>query len=235
MIAIDETVPGGAARSFVLRRTQVLRLTAGGPGANASTLLFAADRTLERLCVPDTLKAQMQVRVRPPMVLMSDAGRALACVTGSSLDWHDAIGGHSTDAHLERFGPSDYAADRNAWRQSARAGLLDELAKWDLGCRDLHATVNFFSAVVPGDDARGSLTWRPDHSTSGDWVDLRAETDVVVVLSTAPHPLDPAPAWAPAPVHLSVRAGTAPDEDDPSRTFRAESARALAETERTAA
>lgn len=235
MTTLDETVPGGAARSFVLRRTQVLRLTAGGQGANASTLLFAADRPSERLCVPDTLKAQMQARVRPPMVLMSDAGRALVSVIGSTLDWHDAIGGHSTDAHLARFGPSDYATDRNGWRQSARAGLLDELAKWDLDRRDLHASVNFFSAVVPGDDERGSLVWRPDHSTAGDWVDLRAETDVLVVLSTALHPLDPAPAWAPAPVHLSVRPGAAPGQDDPSRSFRAESARALAETERTAA
>lgn len=233
--AITETVPGGAARSFVLRRTQVLRLTAGGVGANASTLLFAADRPLERLCVPDTLKAQMQVRVRPPMVLMSDAGRGLASLVGSSLDWHDAVSGHSTDAHVARFGPSDYQSDRNAWRQSARAGLLDELAKWDLGRRDLHATVNFFSAVVPADDDRGSLTWRPDHCADGDWVDLRAETDVLVVLSTAPHPLDPADEWAPAPVHLSVRPGTAPGPDDPSRTFRDESGRALAETERSTA
>jgi urea carboxylase-associated protein 2 len=234
-VRLDETVPGGAARSFLLRRAQVLRLTAEGAGANASTLLFAADRTLERLCVPDTLKAQMQVRVRPPMVLMSDAGRGLASVTGSSLDWHDAIGGHSCDAHLTRFGASSYATDRNAWRQSARAGLLDELAKWDLGRRDLHPTVNFFSAVVPGDDDRGTLAWRPGHSTAGDWVELRAETDLLVVLSTAPHPLDPTPVWQPAPVSLHVRPGRAPGADDPSRTFRAESARALAETERTAA
>jgi urea carboxylase-associated protein 2 len=235
MTALDETVPGGAARSFLLRRTQVLRLTAAGSGANASTLLFAADRLSERLCVPDTLKAQMQARVRPPMVLMSDAGRALTSVIGSSLDWHDAISGHSLDVHLSRFGPSDYATDRNGWRQSARAGLLDELAKWDLGRRDLHASVNFFSAVVPADDARGTLAWRPDHSTAGDWVDLRAETDVLVVLSTAPHPLDPAAVWEPASVHLSVRPGAAPGEDDPSRSFRAESARALNETERSVA
>lgn len=234
-MSLSETVPGGAARSFVLRRTQVLRMTAQAAGANASTLLFAADRTVERLCVPDTLKAQMQVRIRPPMVLMSDAGRALVSVTGSSLDWHDAIGGHSCDAHLARFGPSSYATDRNAWRQSARAGLLDELAKWDLGRRDLHPTVNLFSAVVPADDARGTLAWRPDHSAAGDWVDLRAETDVLVVLSTAPHPLDPTTVWRPAPVSLQVSDGRAPAEDDPSRTFRAESARALAETERTAA
>lgn len=235
MSRLDEIVPGGAARSVVLRRHDRLRLTAEAAGANVSTLLFPTDRLLERLCVPDTLKAQMQVRVRPPMVLMSDAGRALASVVGSSLDWHDAISGHSTDAHLARFGPSDYARDRNAWRQSARAGLLDELAKHGLGERDLHATVNFFTAVVPADDDRGSLAWRPGHTAPGDWVELRAETEVLVVLSTSPHPLDPSPTWDPAAVHLQVRPGDAPGENDASRTFRDEAARALAETERTAA
>jgi uncharacterized protein len=232
---LAETVPGGAARSFVLRRHTLLRLEADGPGACASTLLYAADRLAERLCVPDTLKAQMQVRIRPPMALMSDAGRALASVTGSSLDWHDALSGHSTDRHVARYGPTSYQQHRNGWRQSARAGLLDELAKWDLGERDLHATVNFFCAVVPSDDDRGSLSWRPGHCTAGDWVQLRAETDVLVVLSTAPHPLDPATEWRPAGVRLTTRAGATPGADDPTRTFRAESARSLAETERSVA
>src|SRR2546427_4307094 len=69
------------------------------------------------------------------MVLMSDLGRALCSVTGSSLDWHDAVTGHSLDRHVERFGPSDYATHGNEWRRSAPALLLDELATLGLGRR----------------------------------------------------------------------------------------------------
>ncbi|MDI2132881.1 urea amidolyase associated protein UAAP1 [Yinghuangia seranimata] len=229
-------IAAGAAWTVRLGRHRSLRLTCLDDGANASVLMFAAADPLERLNVPDTLKAQMSACVRPPMVLMSDMGRALASVTGSSLDWHDAVTGHSTDALVEaRFGPSSYAADRNGWRRSARAGLLDELWKHGLGKRDLHATVNLFSKVVPGGDERGSLAFEPGHAATGDWVELRAEQDLLVVLSTAPHPMDPTPVWAPARLRADVAAVPAPGADDASRRFRAESGRALAETERSLA
>jgi hypothetical protein len=46
------------------------------------------------------------------MVLMSDAGRALLSLTGSSLNWHDALTGHSTQDQVEKkHGPSSSAAD----------------------------------------------------------------------------------------------------------------------------
>ncbi|HEX2313775.1 MAG TPA: urea amidolyase associated protein UAAP1 [Thermomonospora sp.] len=223
-------VPGGAAWSVVLRRHRALRLECLGDAANAAVLLYAADGPLERLNVPDTLKAQMSARITPPMVLMSDLGRALCSVTGSSLDWHDAITGHSLDVHVP--GPSTYALHRNAWRRSARAGLLAELWKHGLGERDLHATVNFFTKVAPSGDERGTLAYVPGHASAGDWVDLRAEQDVLVVLSTSPHPM--AGGWAPAGVRATVRPVPAPGADDPSRTFREESARALEQAERTA-
>lgn len=231
---LREHVPGGAAWSLSLHRHELLRLEVQAADACVSLLLHPVGRLLERLCVPDTMKAQMQARVRPPMVLMSDAGRALASMVGSSLDWHDCLCGHSTDALVRsRYGPSDYGTDRNSWRQSARAGLLDELAKHGLGSRDLAPTVNLFSKVVPAGDDRGTLRFVPGHSSAGDWVELRAELDVLVVLSTAPHPLDPRPEWAPAPLEITLRRTAPPGLQDPSRTFRPESGRALVESERT--
>ncbi|WP_431975854.1 urea amidolyase associated protein UAAP1 [Micromonospora haikouensis] len=227
-------VPGGAAWSLTLARGSTLRLEAQGADAVASMLLYAADDRWERLNVPDTLKAQMSARIHPPMVLMSDMGRALASVTGSSSDWHDAITGHSVNADLARFGPSDYGRDRNGWRRSARSLLLDELYAHGLGERDLHATVNWFVKVRPGGDERGTLGYVPGHTTAGDWVCLRAEQDLLVVFATAPHPLDPAAHWRPAGVRAVVAPGDPAPADDPSRAFRAESARALAAAERSA-
>jgi uncharacterized protein YcgI (DUF1989 family) len=196
--------------------------------ACVSTLLFAAHDPLERLNVPDTLKAQMSGCVKPPMVLMSDLGRALCSVTGSSLPWHDAITGYSLDRQVEeRYGRSDYATHGNDWRRSARRLLLDELATLGLGRPDLHATVNWFVKVAPAGDAAGSLRYAPGHAGPGDWVSLRAEQDVLIVLATAPHPLDPAPKWAPGSVRMSVQPVGPAGPDDPSRTFRPESARAM--------
>lgn len=222
MSLLRHEIPGGAAWSLLLRSGRELRLTADENGANCSTLLFAFDR-VDRLNVPDTLKAQSSACIRPPMVLMSDRGTALASVTGSTLNWHDAIAGHSLDAHAAAHGPSDYQADRNAWRRSARHGFLSELRKHGMDAMDLHACVNFFSKVAVDD--HGSLSFVSGHSSAGDWVTLRAEQDLLVVCSTAPHPMDPT--WAPAPVCAEVRDVPRWEADDPSVLFRAASARAL--------
>jgi hypothetical protein len=232
-VAYSIEVPGGAAESLRLRRHRTLTLHALGPGANVAMLIYALEDPTERLNVPDTLKAQMSARIKSPMALMSDMGRALASVTGSSLDWHDAITGHSLPEAVEaRFGPSSYAADRNAWRRSARHGLLDELWKHGLGARDLHANINFFTKVAPAGDERGTLVYVPGHADAGDWVTLRAEIDLLVILSTAPHPLDPAESWDPAGVRIDVAEAPAPGPDDPTRRWREESGRALDLAER---
>jgi uncharacterized protein len=234
--AYEYEVPGGAADSLRLRRHRELTLTCLGAGANVAMLIYALDNPLDRLNVPDTLKAQMSARIAAPTVLISDMGRALASVTGSSLDWHDAITGHSLDQHVEdRFGPSSYAADSNGWRRSARAGLLDELWKHGLDARDLHANINWFTKVGPAGDGRGSLEYASGHAAAGDWVTLRAQLDLLVVFSTAPHRLDPARDWNPAGVRLAITAAARPGPGDPSRALRAECARALELSERSVA
>lgn len=222
-------VPGGASWSVRLQPGDRLCLTARGDAPCASMLCFAADDPLERLNVPDTLKAQMACRIAPPMVLMSDMGRALLSVESSTVDWHDALTGHSLQDDVDsRYGATTYQSARNDWRLAARTGLLDELAKHGLGPRDLHATVNWFVKAVPAGDDRGTLTAVRDHAGAGDQVTVRADIAVLVVLSTAPHPWDSRPRWAPAAVSAAVASGPVAGEDDASRTFRAESARALA-------
>ncbi|MGY1810340.1 DUF1989 domain-containing protein [Blastococcus sp. SYSU D00669] len=221
---LEHDIPAASAWSLELRAGRVLRLTALDDGAVCSVLLYAHRHPVDRLNVPDTLKAQMSARIAPPMVLMSDRGTALASVTGSSLDWHDCLTGHSLDPHVAAFGPSSYGTDRNGWRRSARAGLLAELRKHGRGPADLHATVNFFAKVAIGAD--GGFTHVPDHARAGDWVTLRAEQDLLLVASTAPHPLSTT--WAPGAVRAVVEPGAPYGDDDPSVTFRTESARALA-------
>ena len=218
-------IPGSAAWSTPVRAGRLVTLTALGDDANATLLLYGPDR-LDRLNVPDTMKAQMSACIRPPMVLMSDRGLALASVVASTQDWHDSLTGFGHDAHLERFGPSSYAEHRNDWRRSARLGLVSELTKHGLGEVDLHGAVNLFSKVAITADSRASLAWVPGHTSAGDQVVLRTELDLLLVLSTAPHPLSTTE-YAPAGVLVEVTVAPPAEEDDPSWLIRDESARAL--------
>jgi len=224
-MSYQHDIPGGAAWSFPVRAGRLVTLTALGADANATLLLFGPDR-LDRLNVPDTMKSQMSACVKAPMVLMSDRGVGLASVVSSSLDWHDCLSGFGHDRHLARFGPSAYATNGNDWRRSARTGLLSELAKHGLGEADLHGCVNFFSKVGIADDGRATMSYVPGHATAGDTVTLRTEQDVLLVLSTGPHPLSAA-GYGPAGVRVEVATSPPVRPDDPSLTFRDESARAL--------
>ncbi|HET6298803.1 MAG TPA: DUF1989 domain-containing protein [Kribbella sp.] len=216
-------LPGGAAWSAPARAGTLITLTALAAGANASVLIIGADR-LDRLNIPDTLKSQMSARIKSSMVLMSDRGTALATVISSSLDWHDCLGGFGHDRHLERFGRSSYAKDANDWRRSARTGLISELTKHGFGEADVHGCINFFSKV--GIDSGATLAFVPDHAAAGDNVVLRAEQDLLLFISTAPHPLSNQP-WPPGGVAVEI---SADDGLAPHLELRDEAVRALEQT-----
>ncbi len=227
----EEHVPGGGLWSAVLRRHRVLRLTDPGGGANVSLMAWNASAVSDRLNLPDTLKAQYAAKLTRGHVLMSDMGRALLSITADAVGWHDPLGGHSDAADVRtKYGERTYQEARNGWYRNAHDNFLVEAGKHGLGPRDLAANVNFFSRLDAGED--GSLTFHAGNSSAGDSVDLRAETAVLIVLTTCQHPLDPHPQYAPKPVQLSVLSGPPPGPDDFCRNFRAENQRAFTLTER---
>jgi urea carboxylase-associated protein 2 len=230
-LLFEEGLPGGAMWSHVLGRHQVLRVTDVEGGANVALLLYNADQPLERYNMPDTLKAQHTAFLTKGRVLYSDMGRVLCSMIEDSCGWHDTIAGIG-DAQLvhQKYGEKRYQEHRNAWHRNTRDELLTELAKWGLGARDLVPNVNLFSKVSA--DAEGKLNYVIGHSKPGACVELRAEMNVLCVLSTCQHPLDPSTAYAPKPVKLQVYLGEAPGPDDVCRTSRPENARGFINTER---
>lgn len=229
-VLFSERVPGGAHWSWRLPRGTTLRLTALGDDANLSLVLYSAQEKLERYSMPDSLKAQHTAHYTRGHVLMSDMGRAMASITHDSLGWHDPLG-LLLDARrtAEKYGQRNYQSARNDMYRPAREGLLVEIGKYGLSKRDLITPVNFFSRVTVNEE--GSLQFIAGHSKAGDYVDLRLDMDVIVAVSAAPHPLDPASEYDPADIGIALwRSGPAPDNDY-CRAFRGENARALHNTD----
>jgi urea carboxylase-associated protein 2 len=226
----SETLPGGASWSRVCRRATALTLIDLEGGANVALLLYRASDPLERYCMPDTLKAQHVSRLAAGVALYSDMGRVLASMTHDTCGWHDTITGHATAGHVAaRWGAVSYQEARNDRRRSARDGLLVELAKHGLGRRDLVANVNLFTKVAVGE--QGELEFVAGNSRAGASVTLRFELDVLVVLCSAPHPLDPVAEWRPRPVRLQLDAVAVAGDADAVRTACAENGRGFAATE----
>ena len=78
----------------------------------------------------------------------------------------------------------------------------------------------------------GGMHFQRGNSRAGDYVELRAEMNVLTVLNTCPHPLDPNPKYQPKPVKLTLRKVAPPGPDDPCRLSRPENTRGFVLTER---
>ncbi len=230
LVLWSEVVPGGAHFSRRVRRGTSLRFVALDARANCSVVLYAATNLLERYNMPDTLKAQHTAHLQRGHVLMSDMGRAMASVSHDTLGWHDPLGALLDETTLAaKYPPQRYGTHRNAMARAGREGLLVELGKVGLASRDLVAPVNLFSKISV--DEEGRFAFAVGHAKPGDSVELRCEMDLIVAWSSAPHPLDPAPDYAPGRIGLAAwRSGPAP-ADDFCRSFRPENARAMRNTD----
>lgn len=227
---VDETVPGGAYWSRVVRRGETLRITDVEGTGSASLLTLNADQPSERYNAPDTTKIQNTILLTTGRVLFSDLGRVLFSVTGDTDGHHDTLCGFSNAATTAaKYGPGSYLGLRNEYHRNARDNFLAALGCHGLGRRDVVPTFNLFARVAVGPG--GSLDWVPGVQRPGAAVDLRAEMNVLAVLSATPHVLDPAPAYRPGPVRVTVWRGPAPASDDPCRTGTPEAVRGFDNTD----
>lgn len=229
-VLFEETVPGGGHASLIVRRGQLLRIADLRGGANVALLLFNAAEKSERLNLPDTLKCQHTAKLTQGHCLYSDMGRVLASIVADTCGWHDAIGGVSNaDEVREQFGAGRYQELRNAFYRNGTDNLLVELGKWGLGLADLLMTLNLFSRVDVSDT--GALDFVPDNSHAGDYVELYAPMNTLVVLTAIQHPLDPHPEYAPKPVKLTL-SSAGPQVAEICRTSCDENVRGFLNTER---
>lgn len=227
----SEPLRGGMCWSMVIRRGHALRLTAQADNANVALLAFNAEQPLDRYNMPDTLKAQHTFLLTAGHILYSDMGHALLSIIHDDCGWHDTVCGVSSrELVTEKYGTGSYQQQRNHWHRSGRELLLVELGKHGLGRRDLVANVNLFSKVAV--DGDGNLQFAAHHSKAGDAVDLRADMDVLVVLATVQHVLDPSPVYAPVGVMAEIWECGVAGDDDICRQKRPENARGLDNTAR---
>lgn len=230
LILLEEQLPGGGHTSLIVKRGQSLRITDLEGGANVSLLMFNAQEKSERLNLPDTLKGQHTAKLTQGHCLYSDMGRVLAAIVEDTCGWHDSFGGvANADEVMDKYGAGRYQELRNGFHRNGTDNLLVEMGKWGLGLEDLLMTLNLFSRVDV--DAAGAFYFIPGNSRAGDYIELYAPMNTLVVLTALQHPLDPDPVYAPKPVNLTLKTADSSVAES-CRTFRAENIRGFINTER---
>jgi urea carboxylase-associated protein 1 len=193
----DEFVAARAPWYHILRRGQTLRIVDVEGNQAVDFLLYALADDAERYSAQDTIAAQGNIFLKTGSLLLSNEGRPMATVTATNVAYHDTIGGAcSCESNTLRYGhhtKSQHACVENFLQANARHGR---------GKRDMVSNINWFMNVPV--EADGALGIVDGISSPGLYVDIRAEMDLVAVVSNCPQINNPCNGFNPTPVRMIV-------------------------------
>jgi urea carboxylase-associated protein 1 len=198
----DKVISAGDGWMHALRRGQTLRIVDLEGNQAVDTLFYSAADPEERYSATDTIRAQGNLFLSAGTRLVSSEGNVLLTITADTCGRHDTLGGAcSAESNTTR-----YALDKK-YMHSCRDTFLKELsscghARHPWGKRDLAANINFFMNVPVTPE--GGLTFADGVSEPGKYVELRAETDVVALVSNCPQLNNPCNAYNPTPVRVLI-------------------------------
>lgn len=195
----DEIVPARAPWSHVVRRGETLRIVDLEGNQAVDFLMYSLADDAERYSAQDTMAAQGNIFLREGSVLLSNEGAPMMTLTATSVAYHDTIGGAcSCESNTLRYGhhtKSQHACVDNFLLANAAYGRTK---------RDVVSNVNWFMNVPV--EADGALGIVDGISAPGLFLDLRAEMDVVAVVSNCPQINNPCNGFNPTPVRLIIAA-----------------------------
>lgn len=198
-IVHDEIVAARAPWMHRVKAGETLRIIDLEGNQAVDFLLYATDDDAERYSAQDTVAAQANIFLRTGSALLSNEGRPMMTITGTSVEYHDTIGGAcSIESNSLRYGHHTKA------QHSCVDNFLDANLRDGRGKRDMVSNVNFFMNVPV--EADGALGIVDGISAPGLSVDLRAEMDVTVVVSNCPQINNPCNGFNPTPVRMIVTA-----------------------------
>jgi urea carboxylase-associated protein 1 len=195
----DEILPAGRGFTRDVARGQILRIVDLEGNQAVDTLFYDARSPDERYSSCDTIRAQGNIYLTTGTRLMSNEGRALLTIVADTCGRHDTLGGAcSAESNQVR-----YALEKK-YMHNCRDSFLLALAELGRGMtkRDLASNINFFMNVPVTPE--GGLSFADGVSAPGRYVEMRAETDVLVLISNCPQLNNPCNAYNPTPVRLLV-------------------------------
>lgn len=192
----EEIVPARAPWGFKLAKGHKLRIIDLEGCQAVDTLLYDANNpTHERYCAQTTIRNQNYPYIRQGTELYSNHENVLATVTGDSCGYHDtSAGACSREANTVRFG------HHTRYMHACRENFLICLSDYGLGTKDMVSNINFFMNVPI--HPNGDLAIVDGVSKPGDYVELCANTDVIIAISNCPQINNPCNGFNPTPIKI---------------------------------
>jgi len=196
--AFRHEIPAGEPYLFEVKAGQTLRLHDLEGNQAIDTLFFSAAQPRERYDVQRTLRRQNRVYLVAGSVLYSNLGNPMLTITADTCGRHDTLGG----ACAQESNTVRYAIDKRSMHSCRDNFLRASLHDGRLGKADISANINFFMNVPVTPE--GGLTFEDGISAPGKYVELRAEMDVIVLISNCPQLNNPCNGWNPTPAEVLI-------------------------------
>ena len=195
----DFTLPAGDGWMHEIKRGQTFRIVDLEGNQAADTLFYNALDMSDRYSAQDTIQAQSGIYLTTGTKLMSSEGNVLLTITADTCGRHDTLGGAcATESNQVR-----YALDKR-WMHACRDTFMLQVLRWGRGASkaDITHNINFFMNVPVTPD--GGLCFADGVSAGGRYVEMRAEMDVIALISNCPQLNNPCNAYNPTPVRLLI-------------------------------
>lgn len=195
----DFTLPAGDGWMHEIKRGQTFRIVDLEGNQAADTLFYNAHDMSDRYSAQDTIRAQSAIYLTTGTKLMSSEGNVLLTITADTCGRHDTLGGAcATESNQVR-----YALDKR-WMHACRDTFTLQVLRWGRGASkaDITHNINFFMNVPVTPD--GGLRFADGVSAGGRYVEMRAEMDVIALISNCPQLNNPCNAYNPTPVRLLI-------------------------------
>ncbi len=177
----DFTLQAGDPWLHEIKRGQTFRILDLEGNQAADTLFYNAHDPADRYSAQDTIREQGTLYLSTGTKLMSTRGNVLLTITADTCGQHDTLGGAcACESNMVR-----YAIEKrhmHACRDIFMRGIQQWRPTWSK--RDITHNINFFMNVPVTPD--GGLSFADGVSGSGRYVEMRAEMDVVALISNCP-------------------------------------------------
>jgi len=194
-IVSDEVLPARAHWHRRLSQGSVLRIVDLEGQQAVDTLIYGAEDIAVRYNAANTIKLAKSIYLSKGCVLYDDLARPLMTIIDDTVGRHDTLAGAcSREINMVRYGATAPL--------SCRGNFIKALAELGMSSRDIPANINFFMNVPV--EADGAIAIAEGLSKPGDYVDLRSERDVIVVISNCPQEHNPCSGGRPTPIRLIV-------------------------------
>ena len=198
---LDQVCDAGDPWMAEVKKGQIFRILDLEGNQAVDTLFYRASNPEERYSATDTIARQRKLYLTTGSVLYSSEGNAILTIVADTCGRHDTLGGAcSAESNTTRY---DLAKrPMHSCRDSFMHALNHCGCAANMSKRDITANINFFMNVPVTAD--GALSFADGISGAGKYVEMRAEMDVIVLISNCPQLNNPCNAYNPTPVRLLV-------------------------------